>query len=45
LNFGGRVKQASIKNFLLVVEGVNGPEKKVPNALVFGKIDEHTFSL
>lgn len=40
LNFGGRVKMASIKNFIL--EDIISPDK---NLLVFGKVDERTFSL
>jgi hypothetical protein len=39
------VKQASIKNFLLMVEGPSDKEAKAPNVLAFGKIDENTFSL
>ena len=40
------MKQASIKNFILV-EDVVDPEDEVAakNLLVFGKIDENTFSL
>ena len=46
LNFGGRVKQASIKNFILTEEKFDIEEEdKAPNAIVFGKIDENTFAL
>ncbi len=46
LNFGGRVKQASIKNFILMDNEYNeNQEDKAPNLIVFGKIDENTFAL
>jgi tubby-related protein 1 len=46
LNFGGRVKQASIKNFILMEDRYDeNSEEKAPNAIIFGKVDENTFSL
>ena len=46
LNFGGRVKQASIKNFILTDDTYDPKEEeKAPNLIVFGKIDENTFAL
>lgn len=46
LNFGGRVKQASIKNFILVDDSCSlDEEEKVPSSMVFGKIDENSFAL
>lgn len=46
MNFGGRVKQASIKNFILVEDLGNTEEEfNATNNLVFGKIDDHCFSL
>jgi tubby-related protein 1 len=46
LNFGGRVKQASIKNFILIDESYKEEEEdKAPSAVIFGKIDESTFAL
>jgi tubby and related proteins len=46
LNFGGRVKQASIKNFILMDDSYEPKdEDKAPNLIVFGKIDENTFAL
>ena len=46
LNFGGRVKQPSIKNFILTDDQVPPEEEdKATNAIVFGKIDETTFAL
>ena len=46
LNFGGRVKQASIKNFILTDDSYDPKdEEKAPNLIVFGKIDENTFAL
>lgn len=46
LNFGGRVKQASIKNFILMDDSYETKdEDKAPNVIVFGKIDENTFAL
>ena len=44
LNFGGRVKEASIKNFILVrSEKTEKPDQS--NALVFGKINKDKFDL
>jgi tubby-related protein 1 len=46
LNFGGRVKQASIKNFILMDDSYEAKdEDKAPNLIIFGKIDENTFAL
>lgn len=46
LNFGGRVKQASIKNFILVDDAFSPEEEGMAkNSLVFGKIDDNTFSI
>ena len=46
LNFGGRVKQASIKNFILIDNTVEPEEEpNAQNLLVFGKVDDNTFSL
>ena len=46
LNFGGRVKQASIKNFILIDDSFDvEDEEKAPNGIVFGKIDDNTFAL
>jgi len=40
LNFGGRVKQASIKNFILMdTKFDENSEEKAPNLITFGKID------
>ena len=46
LNFGGRVKQASIKNFILIQDCKSAEEEeKAQNVIIFGKIDENTFAL
>ena len=46
LNFGGRVKQAWIKNFILMENSFEGNgEIKAPNLIIFGKIAENTFAL
>jgi len=46
LNFGGRVKRASIKNFILIDNSFDiDDEDDADNVIVFGKIDETTFSL
>ena len=46
LNFGGRVKQASIKNFILIDNSYDiEDEDKAPNVIIFGKIDDNTFAL
>ena len=46
LNFGGRVKQASIKNFILIDDSFSLEEEdKAQNLIVFGKIDDSTFAL
>ena len=46
LNFGGRVKRASIKNFILIDNAFDiDDEDDADNAIVFGKIDETTFNL
>ena len=45
LNFGGRVKQASIKNFILVEDKNEESEVELPNVITFGKVDDNTFSL
>lgn len=46
MNFGGRVKAASIKNFILVDDSCNIDEElEAPNIIVFGKINDNTFSL
>lgn len=46
LNFGGRVKEASIKNFILIDDRYEeGKEDEADNIITFGKMDENTFSL
>ena len=46
LNFGGRVKQASIKNFILIDDSYDVKnEDNAANLITFGKIDENTFAL
>jgi hypothetical protein len=40
LNFGGRVRQASIKNFILIDDSFAvEDEDKASNIIVFGKVD------
>ena len=46
LNFGGRVKQASIKNFILIDDSYDVKnEDSAAHLITFGKIDENTFAL
>ena len=46
LNFGGRVKEASIKNFILIDNSFDqNDEDQAKSLIIFGKIDESTFAL
>lgn len=39
------MKQASIKNFILVQDREDENEGDLPNLITFGKVDDSTFSL